>query len=168
MSLSAYAAGACTLGRSLLPGLLSRPERAINVNSCGLLHQLREVVSRPAGVTLVAARVCPSRAASSAAVQRSTRCWTYRTFAAMAQPQEVPISVQPDSPTSKQLQPSQQQQQQQRVPLQQGLSVPSSPTGGAPKPSGFKKTFYKRKLPSPPAIEFSSPEGRPPCFRLPS
>eukprot|EP00201_Polytomella_parva_P011099 CAMPEP_0175056668 /NCGR_PEP_ID=MMETSP0052_2-20121109/10810_1 /TAXON_ID=51329 ORGANISM="Polytomella parva, Strain SAG 63-3" /NCGR_SAMPLE_ID=MMETSP0052_2 /ASSEMBLY_ACC=CAM_ASM_000194 /LENGTH=108 /DNA_ID=CAMNT_0016321743 /DNA_START=1051 /DNA_END=1373 /DNA_ORIENTATION=- len=24
----------------------------------------------------------------------------------------------------------------------------------------FKKTFYKRKLPTPPAVEFSSPEGR--------
>ncbi|KAG2486905.1 hypothetical protein HYH03_014405 [Edaphochlamys debaryana] len=53
------------------------------------------------------------------------------------------------------------------VPLQQGFSVPSSPTRQGPQgsptggtSSGFKKTFYKRKLPSPPAIEFSSSEGR--------
>ena len=34
----------------------------------------------------------------------------------------------------------------------------ASPTAAAQQ-QGFKKTFYKRKLPSPPAIEFSGPEG---------
>ncbi|KXZ56469.1 hypothetical protein GPECTOR_1g42 [Gonium pectorale] len=51
--------------------------------------------------------------------------------------------------------------------LQQGFSIPqatSSPATAHTTPhqqtAGFKKTFYKRKLPSPPAIEFSSKEGR--------
>jgi hypothetical protein len=50
-------------------------------------------------------------------------------------------------------------------PLQQGFSIPplspsssTAPSAGPPSP-GFKRTFYKRKLPSPPAIEFSSPDG---------
>jgi hypothetical protein len=49
-------------------------------------------------------------------------------------------------------------QQQEPSPLQQGFTIaPSSPQ----RPStGFKKTFYKRKLPSPPAIEFSSLAGK--------
>ncbi|GLC33020.1 hypothetical protein PLESTM_000015300 [Pleodorina starrii] len=43
-------------------------------------------------------------------------------------------------------------------PLQQGDTVaPPSPPRAS---TGLKKTFYKRKLPSPPATEFSSPEGR--------
>lgn len=36
----------------------------------------------------------------------------------------------------------------------------AAPPPGAPQPAGVRRTFYKRKLPSPPATEFSSPEGR--------
>ncbi|KAG2450417.1 hypothetical protein HYH02_004919 [Chlamydomonas schloesseri] len=47
------------------------------------------------------------------------------------------------------------------TPIHQGFSIPTVTTAtGVPSGTGFKKTFYKRKLPSPPAIEFSCPEGR--------
>jgi len=49
------------------------------------------------------------------------------------------------------------QQQQQRPPLLNESALHQMPQ---PLPTGVKKTFYKRKLPCPPAIEFSSPEGR--------
>jgi hypothetical protein len=45
-----------------------------------------------------------------------------------------------------------QQQQQLAVPQMVQAHQPPSPTG-------VKKTFYKRKLPTPPATEFSSAEG---------
>jgi glutathione gamma-glutamylcysteinyltransferase len=47
----------------------------------------------------------------------------------------------------------QQQQQQVAVPSMVQAHQP-------PPPTGVKKTFYKRKLPTPPATEFSSTEGR--------
>ncbi|GIL75768.1 hypothetical protein Vretimale_5299 [Volvox reticuliferus] len=43
-------------------------------------------------------------------------------------------------------------------PLHQGVTI--VPASSQRCSTGFKKTFYKRKLPCPPAIEFSSPEGR--------
>ena len=52
------------------------------------------------------------------------------------------------------LQVPQQQQQQQQVPS--AAAQPHQP----PSPAGVKKTFYKRKLPCPPATEFSSTEGK--------
>lgn len=42
----------------------------------------------------------------------------------------------------------------------QAIVDPQSPLLKQQAATGYKKTFYKRKLPSPPAIEFSSPEGR--------
>jgi hypothetical protein len=49
----------------------------------------------------------------------------------------------------------QQQQQQQHGPLQPLVHAATQYT----PPSGVKKTFYKRKLPCPPATEFSSAAG---------
>lgn len=48
-----------------------------------------------------------------------------------------------------------QQQQHMQVVLPAAIVQPHQP----PSPTGVKKTFYKRKLPTPPATEFSSTEG---------
>jgi hypothetical protein len=68
------------------------------------------------------------------------------------------VQASPDSPNMAEiahkpvLQPMQQQQQQVVVPA---VVQPHQP----PSPTGVKKTFYKRKLPCPPATEFSSADG---------
>lgn len=49
------------------------------------------------------------------------------------------------------------QHQQQQLPVVPAVVQAHQP----PSPTGVKKTFYKRKLPCPPATEFSSTEGRP-------
>jgi hypothetical protein len=50
-------------------------------------------------------------------------------------------------------------QQQQQQPLQASVVSAVAPTAPYAPPTGVKKTFYKRKLPCPPATEFSSAEG---------
>lgn len=49
--------------------------------------------------------------------------------------------------------------QMQRQQQQAQHAVVSPATHQPPSPTGVKKTFYKRKLPCPPATEFSSSEG---------
>lgn len=59
-------------------------------------------------------------------------------------------------------QPHAPQPAQERHPVQQQQQVAVPPMVQAhqpPSPTGVKKTFYKRKLPTPPATEFSSTEG---------
>lgn len=57
-----------------------------------------------------------------------------------------------------QQQPQQHQQQPQQLPQASNTSPVAATAPYAP-PTGVKKTFYKRKLPCPPATEFSSAEG---------
>lgn len=50
-------------------------------------------------------------------------------------------------------------QQQQQHGTAVSVSTQTAPAPQPPSPTGVKKTFYKRKLPCPPATEFSSAEG---------
>jgi hypothetical protein len=58
-----------------------------------------------------------------------------------------------------QLLKQQHQQQQHEPPAQQLVATPAAASAPYAPPTGVKKTFYKRKLPCPPATEFSSAEG---------
>jgi hypothetical protein len=57
------------------------------------------------------------------------------------------------------MQQQQQRQQQQEQPSQPPVVTPVAATAPYAPPTGVKKTFYKRKLPCPPATEFSSADG---------
>lgn len=87
---------------------------------------------------------------------------TQRLFAAMPQTQQHAATA--SVAATEQLKPADSgagaTSQTESTPIQQGFSIPTLATAAGAPATGFKKTFYKRKLPSPPAIEFSCPEGK--------
>jgi hypothetical protein len=82
-----------------------------------------------------------------------------RSIAEVARQMEEPQQEQQH--LQQQLLKQQQQEQAQQYEPQTQLSVATPVSAAAPyaPPTGVKKTFYKRKLPCPPATEFSSAEG---------
>ncbi|WIA42506.1 hypothetical protein OEZ86_008492 [Tetradesmus obliquus] len=77
----------------------------------------------------------------------------------MEEPQQEQHVQQQQLLRQQQQQPQQHQQQPQQLPQASNTSPVAATAPYAP-PTGVKKTFYKRKLPCPPATEFSSAEGR--------
>lgn len=80
-----------------------------------------------------------------------------------ARPQQQPPQQEPNGaqhahrqqPPAAQHPPSSQQQAQQLSAAQAGAAMERKPLA----PPGYSRTFYKRQLPSPPAIEFASDRG---------
>ncbi|KAF6260230.1 Phytochelatin synthase-domain-containing protein [Scenedesmus sp. NREL 46B-D3] len=83
-----------------------------------------------------------------------------RSIAEVAQQMEEPQQDQQQLLKQQREHQQQQQQLQQQQPPQASIASPVAATASFVPPTGVKKTFYKRKLPCPPATEFSSAEGR--------
>jgi hypothetical protein len=95
----------------------------------------------------------------------SSQLQPVRSIAEVARQMEEPHQqhVQQQQQLLQQQQQTQQQtqQQQQQQPVQASITSSTAATAPYAPPTGVKKTFYKRKLPCPPATEFSSAEGMP-------
>ena len=79
------------------------------------------------------------------------------------QQQQAQQQAAPPQPQPQQQQREQQQQQRQQPPDQQTAQPPAAAAQRMERkplaPPGYSRTFYKRQLPSPPAIEFASEQG---------